>query len=269
LPLLVTPNAPPDCPDEYPQNISFTEYSLQGTSYQWQNLPYDEKVIIINNSEELAKYISCTESTYPAIDFSKYSLLLTSGKLSSGISNITTKKFQQLSANKYELCIEAEVHSSILNRWNAAILVDKLSEESYVGLKVKRIEVYPIDIPFERYLLTSDSCQWIRFQGATNTDTVVAINSKEELENYIECIGESNYLEVDFSKYTLLLAYGMVPSGGGPNYISMRQFSKQSYIMKVNIPRSWLPMAVYWHVPIIVGKITDDSVVELIITRNP
>jgi len=176
---------------------------------------------------------------------------------------------QQLSSNRYELSIEAEGYSSILHKWNAAILVDKLSEESYVGLKVKRIEVYPIDIPFERYLLASDSCQWIRFQGATNNGIVVAINSKEELENYIECIGESNYLEVDFSKYTLLLAYGVVVNGESPNYISMQQFSKQNYIMKINIPQIWLPMAVYWHVPIIVSKITDNSVVELIITRNP
>ncbi|MCL2435784.1 MAG: hypothetical protein FWD09_06575, partial [Lentimicrobiaceae bacterium] len=141
------PECPPDCPDEYPKNISFTEYSLLETSCQWQNLPYDEKVMIINSSEELEKYISCTEGDYPAIDFLKHSLLLVSGKLINGITSITVKNLQQLSSNKYELNIEVEVYSSNLHKWNAAILIDKLSEESYVGLKVscKEIEIdYPI-----------------------------------------------------------------------------------------------------------------------------
>jgi len=73
-------NPPPPEPDSYPIDISFTEYSLLDTHCQWQNLPYDEKVIIINSNEELEKYISCTEDSYPAIDFSKHTLLLISGE---------------------------------------------------------------------------------------------------------------------------------------------------------------------------------------------
>ena len=49
-----------DKPDEpnYPIKISFEDYSLKGTQCQWINLPYNDKVIVINSNEELGKYIT-------------------------------------------------------------------------------------------------------------------------------------------------------------------------------------------------------------------
>ena len=38
--------------------------------------------------------------------------------------------------------------------------------------------------------------------------------------------------------------------------------------MEVNVPHSPLPAERHWHVPIIVSKIADDSVIELIVTRK-
>jgi hypothetical protein len=38
---------------EYPINVPFTIYSLEGTSCKWINLNYDETVIVINSNEKL------------------------------------------------------------------------------------------------------------------------------------------------------------------------------------------------------------------------
>jgi len=134
------PECPPDCPDEYPQNISFTEYSLQGTSCQWQNLPYDEKVIIINSNEELEKYISCTEGGYSIIDFSKHSLLLVSGKTNKEIIKMLATDLRQLSSNKYELRIEITIKNvSVIEPWNMALVIEKVSEDKYIRLNTNLV----------------------------------------------------------------------------------------------------------------------------------
>jgi len=78
--------------------IPFTEYSLVGTSAQWTNLRYDNKVIIINSSAALENYLTNTGSGYPAIDFSKQTLLLASGEAANGIRDIF-KKLQLFSTN--------------------------------------------------------------------------------------------------------------------------------------------------------------------------
>ena len=264
------PECPPDCPDEYPQNISFTEYSLNETSCQWQNLPYDEKVMIINSSEELEKYISCTEGSYPAIDFTKHSLLLASGKLNKGILSITAKNLQQLSSNKYELSIEAEGYSSILHKWNAAILVDKLSEESYVGLKVNCIEIeidYPIDIPFEEYSLAGTSCQWI-LHSFSSPDAVVVINSNEELEKYITC-SDGNYPQIDFENYSLIRATGTAPSSPAEIlHKQLRQISDNEYSLHLNISMGNHHTIARWSFAVIVSKLSQNTTIELIINAN-
>jgi len=263
---------PPDCPDEYPKNISFTEYTLLETSCQWQNLPYDEKVIIINSSEELEKYISCTEGGYPAVDFSKHSLLLTSGKLNNGIASIAAKKLQQLSSNKYELSIEAEVYSSILHKWISAILVDKLSEENYVELKVNCVEVevyYPIDIAFEEYSLLDPSCQKMLSSFGINKITV--INSNRELENYIVelknyyvCPDDSYYPEINFSEYSLICARGMASSSPA-DVISTQllQISENEYSLNLIIRPGPLLTPGRWLTSIKIYKLSQNATVTL------
>jgi len=54
---------------DYPIEIPFTEYSLVGTSCQWVNLNYDDKLIIVNNNEGLKSHISCSDENYQEIDF--------------------------------------------------------------------------------------------------------------------------------------------------------------------------------------------------------
>ncbi|MDR1739776.1 MAG: hypothetical protein LBR45_03375, partial [Bacteroidales bacterium] len=65
---------------------------------------------------------------------------------------------------------------------------------------------YPKEIPFIEYSLESTSCEWIDLRHYK--DTVIVINSDEELENYLVCT-DGSYQEIDFSKYTLLLTNGI------------------------------------------------------------
>jgi len=127
---------------DYPIDISFTEYSLEGASCQWNNLNYDEKVIIINSNEELAKYITCTEGDYPAIDFTKHTLLLASGKTTGHIAEITANDLKQLSSNKYKLNVEAtSCNLTHIEPWSMALVVEKLNKKGYVEINVTRKEI--------------------------------------------------------------------------------------------------------------------------------
>jgi len=127
----------------YPIEIPFTEYSLAGTFCQWTNLNYDDKIIVINNNEKLANHINCLEGNCPEIDFSKYSLLLSSGRTNKVIFKINKHLLLQLSANKYKLDIEiylldADAHE----QWDTALIVNKLKKENNIELKVILIYNY-------------------------------------------------------------------------------------------------------------------------------
>lgn len=127
---------------------------------------------------------------------------------------------------------------------------------------------YPINIPFTEYSLAGTSCQWTNYQGNYDSKEVVIINSNEKLRNYVKCTSESDYPEIDFSKYTLLLAHGIESHLVIPNYTSLQQLFARSYTMKVNLSPNIASVITYWQVPIIVSKIADDSVIELIVTKN-
>jgi len=134
---------PPDCPPppppeiEYPINIPFTEYSLLDTDCQWVNLPNDETVMIINSKEELENYISCTEGSYPAIDFRKYSILLLSGETNHAFSDVIVKELKQLSPNKINMDIEIGFYeNTIMGTWSNALVVKKIGSEINFDLNV-------------------------------------------------------------------------------------------------------------------------------------
>jgi len=128
--------------ENYPKEISYTQFSLSGISSQWKNLPYDNKVIIINNSDELRKYVADNENITLDIDFSKRSLLLASGKTDKGIAYVSVQELQQLSTKKYKLSVDVTFNDAITaESFCVAILVDKVSEKSSVELEVNKNEV--------------------------------------------------------------------------------------------------------------------------------
>ena len=121
---------------DYPVEIPFTEYSLAGTSCQWNNLDYDDKLIVVNSNEVLKSYISCSDGNYLEIDFSKHTLLLASGTTPNGIVEISNRLLQ-LSGNKYKMDIEVFLNiTEMEGQWITALIINKLSEESDIELVI-------------------------------------------------------------------------------------------------------------------------------------
>jgi len=125
----------PEKPINYPIEIAFEEYSLEGTGCEWANLLYDDKLIVINNKEELGNYINCASGSYPEIDFEKRTLILVSGANPTGIHEISPKKMIQHNANNYQLDVTVSLDdTSKKKEWSCALTVNKLQNESIVVL---------------------------------------------------------------------------------------------------------------------------------------
>ena len=214
----------PDCPtpNEYPKDIAFTEYLLLDTHCQWANLPYNEKVLIINSTEELEKYISCTEGSYPEVDFSKHSLLLASGKTNKEVDNVVVKKLTQVSADSYQLSIDIALDYEAFYGnsfpYNIALLVKKIDREGIIELHATLIDpkiIYPATITNKDIL---DFFNYATHKGFAypsspyffrtmpdNIDTCLVINSRNELEQACEASAHWALPDIDFEIYTLLI----------------------------------------------------------------
>jgi hypothetical protein len=128
--------------EEEPQKesgLSFTEYSLTGTSSNWTNLDNlkieESKLIVINSDEELQNYVT---GDYPLVDFSKKTLLLAYGLES--YQNIPDDKGFHTSL-VYDLEMTVNLRPSLspaLLEWRVALLVDKLNKERKIELVVTR-----------------------------------------------------------------------------------------------------------------------------------
>ena len=123
------------------EEIHFIEYPLIETSCQWTNLKYDNSVFVVNNNNDLKKYISCMDGkNHPHIDFSKYTLLLASG---TAYQNIVTMNLslEQHSKNRYQLNVEIRLGAAdVVESWILALLVEKIGGNSRVGSNVKIIK---------------------------------------------------------------------------------------------------------------------------------
>jgi len=219
----------PEPEKEYPIELSFTKYSLPETSCQWINLSYDEKVLIINSKAELEKYISCTEGTYPAIDFAKNTLLIASGKTTQNVDEITAKKIHQLLLNKYRLDIEIgyyrDNNTTANNKWNNILLIDKLADENEIELivaikEIKNKIIKPITeidqsiIYFFDNTLYHDPSTCFFTTIDKLTDTCFLIRSISELQH--ACVCTDVLPEIDFDLYTLIIGKVRV---GNPCYL--------------------------------------------------
>jgi hypothetical protein len=135
-----------DCDEddiEYPIEISFEEYTLDGTSCQWTNFNYDYtvfnsgKMLIVNSNEELENYINCSD--YPEINFDKYSLIIAWGVANNSIGNIE-KQLMQTGDSQYNLSVTIELgYHETVTKWLIAILLDKLSDNTNITLSTNII----------------------------------------------------------------------------------------------------------------------------------
>jgi len=126
---------------------------------------------------------------------------------------------------------------------------------------------YSQTISYKKYSLDESPCSWREDRFEHNTNTVVVINNTEELESYIKCRG-GNYPAVDFTKKTLLLAIGLEGYQNMPDSVNIKKTTERGYVMEVNLLPSLAPAIMIWQVPVVVEKIAENSVVELIVTRK-
>jgi len=124
---------PPEIIDP-PIEIPFSEYFI--AYCQWKNLMYNNReIIIINSDNELDNYITCTKESYTVIDFSKYTLLLASGRSNGMPVEFAYITFLKNAANEYTLSIIIKygIHRGS-KRWCISILVPKISNQAFVKL---------------------------------------------------------------------------------------------------------------------------------------
>ena len=135
------PEKPKDPEENYPIEISFTEYSLTSTSCQWTNLIYDDKLIVVNSDEILRAYITCTDGSYPEIDFSKWTLLVFNVECCNIDSYVKKMLLQQLSDNNYLLSIDI-IPSTTANAAPLiiSILIPKISNDGQIELNIKNFQ---------------------------------------------------------------------------------------------------------------------------------
>ena len=128
-------------------------------------------------------------------------------------------------------------------------------------------------LPFETYLLSPSesnpieypldetSCQWTNL---SYRNELIVINSDEEMKKYVDCPDGVHYPDIDFSKYTLLLANGY--TSAVPFKIEDTTFSKYStgrYTLNLIIHYGFTRVIGHWHISILVPKIANEAIVEL------
>ena len=230
---------------DYPVEIPFTEYSLR-FKCMWKNLDYNDMVVIINSDEEMSQYVKCLSGNYDEIDFSKHSLLLLSGKTDFEIMKTTVADLQQFSEKEYELNMEILLYDeSIGEEWEVALIVEKVSRDCNVKLNVT--EYHPIEnIPFKEYyvhfwpdMFGKHPC-WINLNHDENSPDFIfgiklsVVNSNEDLETFLIC--PEDYPAIDSSKYTLLIASGLTPSGGSKiGDIGFFKYNSNQFALRVII----------------------------------
>ena len=119
---------------------------------------------------------------------------------------------------------------------------------------------YPIEIPFIEYSLSGTSCQWVNLNY---DETVIIINNIEELENYIDC---TDYPEIDFSQYTLLLASGTTDYDIFNITKNVQQLSYSEYKLYAEISLYEVETIKEWTIALMVNKLNEENIMELNVT---
>lgn len=133
----------PDAPAAEPTDIAYKEYTLYGSSCDW-NLPDDyNNVIVVDSDEELARYITSESGeSYPTVDFSKYTMIIAHGYSLNGISEKRIDSFQRVSATEIALNISIYRNmADVVEPWTIALLVDKWDRLYNIVLDVDMREV--------------------------------------------------------------------------------------------------------------------------------
>jgi len=118
--------------------IPFNEYSLDEIDCRWQNLNNDETTVFINCFEELENYIICIDDDFPEIDFSKYTLLLTSGRVTGSPPSILEIQLKRISFHESILFILVVPGvATTPDVWSLAIKVPKMTHNDNLTTIIK------------------------------------------------------------------------------------------------------------------------------------
>ncbi|MDR1171423.1 MAG: hypothetical protein LBL24_03100, partial [Bacteroidales bacterium] len=119
--------------DGEPKEISFTEYSLAKTSCQWTKLNNNDEAVVINSNEELNRYVTCTDNDYPAIDFSKYTLLVAHGTATSSVVSVNCSRLQQISEQGYTMNVDLVLgNATVMSPWQVVLITDKINAQGVI-----------------------------------------------------------------------------------------------------------------------------------------
>ena len=114
-----------------------------------------------------------------------------------------------------------------------------------------------LELPFYEYSLEGFFLRYENF----DMNKVVIINSNNELEKYFI---EPNYLDIDFSKYTLMLARGAASNGIEKKKVnSLQQLSANKYKLNVEITLNDATVAEGWRIALIMSKFSEKIEIEL------
>jgi len=272
--LIITAGSFSSCTREN-DDFSFAEFSFEKslcglTEYNWQPESNDGEVIVINSKKELDKYFYCTAGErYPAVNFSKHSLLLARGMAEYNFS-VIAGSVQQLSTNEYQFDVELAINNKPEGHqfWWIAFTTRKLSGKS--NIKLNMIIEETTEIPTQRIGgFLGQICRW----NNRNDEKVTVMNSREEMRKNISCHqDEDDYVGqfFDFSKQSLLLADGFASSGiyNVANY-SLHQLSSNEYELQVEINLNELTEPAEWALLIRVPKLSEEAIVALKVVELP
>ena len=125
-----------------------------------------------------------------------------------------------------------------------------------------------IEIPFSEFSSeeidgTGISGMNLNWQGLGYNNSVIIVNSREEMEKYI--VGNiGDYPEIDFSKHSLLLASGTACCClDNVNVNNLWQISKNQFILDVEVRTFLSLVASYWHIALVTSKLNSSSNIRL------
>jgi hypothetical protein len=154
-----------------------------------------------------------------------------------------------------------------------AIVIDKLPHNSKIQLRMANgprpePELQGENVPFEVYSFGEESsARWanLDYDERVYEGSILVINSDSELQKYVE----GDYPPVDFSKKTLLLAFGCVSGGFFDIEVKFKRESDQNYMMMAIGTSTILDYMGEWEIAIVVDKLPHNSKIQIRTVDKP